>query len=73
MDRVVSDPAICGGRPTIKGTRIMVRNVLDVLALDGSVEAVLESYPDLTVEDVQAALAYAGELVDETILVTRAS
>ena len=73
MERIVSEPSICGGKPTIYGTRIMVRNILDVLALDGSIEAVLTSYPDITREDVQAALAYAGELVDETVLVTKAS
>jgi len=73
MERVVSDPTICGGRPTIRGTRIMVRNILDVLALDGSISAVLLSYPDLSEDDVQAALAYAGELVDDTVLVTKAS
>jgi uncharacterized protein (DUF433 family) len=73
MDRVVSNPAICGGKPTIRGTRIMVRNIIDVLALDGSIQAVLINYPDLTEDDVKAALAYAGELVDETRLITKAS
>lgn len=50
----------------------MVRNILDVLALDGSIDAVLASYPDIDAEDVKAALAYAGEVVDDTVLISKA-
>lgn len=61
---------ICHGKPCIKGTRIMVANVLSLLAGGYDVARVLKNYPELTEADVHAALEYAGEVVrDEEILV----
>jgi len=57
-------PDICNGRPVLRGTRIAVRTVLEFLAAGDSVEDVLEEYPGLTREDVQACLAYATGLMD---------
>ncbi len=62
--RILIDAAVCSGKPVIKGTRIMVRNVLGIVAGGGTVEEVLESYPELSAEDVSAALEYAADLVD---------
>ena len=62
--RIVVDPDVCSGKPVIKGTRIMVRNVLGIVAGGGTVQEVLESYPELTEQDVSAALEYAADLVD---------
>ncbi|PNY79841.1 DUF433 domain-containing protein [Deinococcus koreensis] len=62
--RIVTVPDVCSGRPTVRGTRITVRTVLDFLAAGDMVEDVLEGYPNLTREDVLACLAYAP--ADET-------
>jgi uncharacterized protein (DUF433 family) len=61
LDRISVDPEVCGGKPCIKGTRIWVSLVLDLLA-GGSTEAELRAeYPQLTHEDVLAAIAYGAE------------
>jgi len=57
---IVADPNICGGKPTIKGTRIMVRNILGMMAGGYTVEKILGAYPELTQEMVLAALEYAA-------------
>jgi uncharacterized protein (DUF433 family) len=54
---IVTDPSICGGKPTIKGTRIMVRNILDMMAGGYTVEKILAADPELTQEMVRAAQA----------------
>jgi hypothetical protein len=46
-DRVSVDPAICGGKPTIRGTRIMLKNILDMIAGGYTIERILEAYPEL--------------------------
>ncbi|MBI1896240.1 MAG: DUF433 domain-containing protein [Acidobacteria bacterium] len=65
MDRIEVNPAICSGKPVIRGTRIMVRNILGMVAGGYSIDRILESYPDLRREDVAAALEYAARVVDE--------
>ena len=68
LDRISIDPAICGGRPCIKGTRLWVSLIVDFLA-DGMTEAALLSeYPQLTHQDVMAAIAYGAEMARERIL-----
>jgi len=62
---IVSDPNICGGKPTIRGTRIMVRNILGMMAGGYTVEKILSAYPELTQEMVMAALEYAAQVIDE--------
>jgi uncharacterized protein (DUF433 family) len=62
------NPDICHGKPVIRGTRILVRNILGALAGGDSIQDILQNYPELTVEDIKAALAYAIELVDDTQL-----
>lgn len=60
--RISQNPAVMGGKPCIKGTRIPVEIVLDHLAAGGGdFAAVLSGYPDLTAEDITAAIAYAAE------------
>lgn len=68
LDRISIDPAICGGKPCIKGTRIWVALLLGSLADGMSVAALLEEYPQLCPEDVQAALAYGAEMARERVL-----
>lgn len=68
LERIRIDPEICGGKPCIKGTRIWVALILDFLA-DGMTEAqLLEEYPQLTRQDVLAALAYGAEMSRERIM-----
>ena len=69
FDRIVSNPAIFGGKPCIKGTRIMVSVILDNLADGVSAEEIVQSYPPLQLEDVQAAIAYAAELTRDEVIV----
>jgi uncharacterized protein (DUF433 family) len=70
-DRIVSDPDILLGKPTIKGTRISVELLLDRLADGWSMEDVLTSYPHITREDVLAALAFVAEIYKEESFVAR--
>jgi uncharacterized protein (DUF433 family) len=62
-ERITFDPDICNGRPVIRGTRITAQTVLEFLAAGDSVEDVLEEYPSLTREDIQACLDYASRLM----------
>lgn len=64
MNRSEVNPAICSGKPIIRGTRIMVRNILGMFAGGYTLARVLESYPELTTQDVAAALEYAARAVD---------
>jgi uncharacterized protein (DUF433 family) len=67
-DFITADPKVCHGNPCIKGTRIMVSVVLDNLAAAVTLDELLESYPSLTREAVQAAIAYAADLARERIV-----
>ncbi len=66
-ERVSVDPLVCHGKACVKGTRVMVSVVLDNLAEGISPEEILSSYPSLTLEDIQAAIAYAAELARERV------
>ena len=61
--RIVVDPAVCNGRPVVRGTRITAQTVLEFLAAGDSVDDVLEEYPSLTRADVQACLDYAARVI----------
>ena len=67
-DKITIDPNICHGKPCIKGTRIIVSVILDNLANGMKEEDILISYPSLTSEDIQAAIAYAAELSHERLI-----
>ena len=71
MDRIDVNPAICSGMPVIRGTRIMVRNILGMVAGGYSTAKIRESFPELSEEDVIAALEYAAKVVDEDQVVVR--
>lgn len=68
LERITINPAQCGGRPCIRGMRIRVIDILDLLAAGLSTEQVLEELPDLEPEDVQAALRYASRHLDHPVL-----
>lgn len=60
LDRITSDPAKCGGKPCIRGMRIRVSDVLDMLAENVPAETILADFPDLEAEDIQACLQFAA-------------
>lgn len=70
MERIVSDPNICSGKSCIKGTRIPVHIILDLLAAGENFEGIKKAYPNITDEDIRACLNYASVLADEEAGVT---
>ncbi len=64
-DHIVCDPAVLGGKPVLKGTRLAVEFVLELLAAGWDGGAIRENYPNLTEERVRAVLAYAAETFRE--------
>jgi len=62
LSRVQVDPKVCSGRPYIRGTRIQIAVILDALSEGLSPSEVLDHYPDLTTDDLRAAVAYAFKL-----------
>ena len=70
-DRIVIDPKVLVGKPVIKGTRIAVEFVIDLLARGWTPEQILGEYDHLTTEDIQACLAYASDILkSERVYVT---
>jgi uncharacterized protein (DUF433 family) len=68
LERITIDPRVCGGKPCIKGTRIWVSLILDMLA-DGTTEAeLLADYPHLSHDDALAAIAYGAEVARERVV-----
>ena len=67
-ERITIDPNQCGGRPCIRGMRIRVIDVLDLLASGLSHEQILEEMPDLEEEDIEASLRYASRRIDHPVL-----
>lgn len=63
--RITVDPKILAGKPIIKGTRISVELILDLLANGWTIETILENYPHLKREDITAVLRYATEILKE--------
>lgn len=68
LHRITVDPAQCGGRPRLRGLRIRVKDVLDLLAAGASREEILADYPLLEAEDITAALEYAARQSDHVVL-----
>ena len=69
--RISVDPKICSGKPCIRGTRIMVKNILGMIAGGYSIERILEAYPELTREDIVGALDYVSQVIDEEKVIQR--
>ena len=68
-DRITINPQQCGGRPCVRGMRIRVKDVLDMLAGGASPEEILADYPDLEADDIRACVAYAACYLDHPVLV----
>jgi uncharacterized protein (DUF433 family) len=68
LDRIVVNPEVMHGRPTVRGTRVRVTDVLSLLAAGAPEAEILEDYPYLTADDIRACLAYAAAQADHAIL-----
>ena len=68
LQRISIDPAICSGKPCIKGTRIWVSLILDILSAGTSEQDLLAQYPSLASQDIRAAIAYGAEAARERVL-----
>jgi uncharacterized protein (DUF433 family) len=68
LQRITIDPAQCGGRPCLRGLRIRVTDVLDLLASGASNQEILADYPLLEARDIAAALEYAARQADHPVL-----
>ncbi|HEY8671448.1 MAG TPA: DUF433 domain-containing protein [Terriglobales bacterium] len=68
LDRITVNPKQCGGRPSIRGMRIRVSDVLDLFASGLTAEQILEEMPDLESDDLKACLLYARRRIDHPVL-----
>lgn len=71
LERITFNPKQCGGRPCVRGLRIRVADVLDLLEAGLTPEQIVDELPDLETEDVRACLAFARQRLDHPVLVTR--
>jgi uncharacterized protein (DUF433 family) len=67
LDRITVSPDICNGKPVIRGMRITVRTVLELIAAGESVENILKAYPYLEADDIKASLEFAAMTSDASI------
>lgn len=72
-DRITIDPAVCNGRPTVRGKRITVQTILEFLSAGETQAEILRQYPSLEPEDIQACLASAARLMENHYLVQRSA
>ena len=68
LHRITVDPSLCGGRPTIRGMRIRVKDVLDLLAAGADRSEILADYPYLESDDITAVLEFAARQNDHPVL-----
>lgn len=68
QNHITVDPSVCHGKACIKGTRIMVSVILDNLAAGLSTDEIIQSYPSLDKESVQAAITYAADLTRKRVV-----
>ncbi len=71
LSRITSNPRQCGGRPCIRGMRIRVKDVLDMLAGGASEAEILNDYPYLEPADIRACLEYAAAQIDHAVVMAR--
>jgi uncharacterized protein (DUF433 family) len=68
LERIVVDPAICGGRPTIRGTRIRASDILEMLAAETPQAEILRDFDELSAKDIQAAILFAARSISHPVL-----
>jgi uncharacterized protein (DUF433 family) len=69
-DRIVSVPGLLGGKPCVKGTRLSVDFLLELLASGATQPDIIAAYPQLTPEDISDALRYAARFLENEIIIT---
>jgi uncharacterized protein (DUF433 family) len=70
-ERITIDPAVCNGKPTIRGRRITVQTVLEFLSAGESRAEILRQYPSLEPEDIDACLAFATRLMSHSYVIKK--
>ena len=70
LSRITIDDAKCGGRPCIRGMRIRVTDILELLSAGASIEEILQDYPGLEREDILASIEYAARQTDHAVLLS---
>ena len=68
IDRITFNPSQCGGRPCIRGMRIRVTDVLDLLTAGLTEDQILNEMPDLVTDDIRPSVAYASRMIDHPVL-----
>jgi uncharacterized protein (DUF433 family) len=68
LKRITIEPGKCGGRPCVRGMRMRVTDILQLLSAGASQEEILSDYPDLEPEDILAAIEYAAHQADHVVL-----
>ena len=68
LHRITFDPELCGGRPCIRGMRVRVTDILDLLAAGASRDEILKDYPYLEMEDITAVLQFAARRADHPVM-----
>lgn len=68
--RISSDPAVLGGKPCVKGTRLSVEFILELIASGASRDALVEAYPQLTADDIEQAVRYAAQFLKNEVIIT---
>jgi len=68
LNRITANPRQCGGRPCIRGLRVRVKDVLDMLAGGATEAEILQDYPYLETEDIRACLEYAAAQIDHAVV-----
>lgn len=69
LNRIEIDPRVCNGRPVIRGTRVPVTIILELLAVGESWESILAGYPELTRSDIEAVIQYAKAAIENSDLI----
>jgi uncharacterized protein (DUF433 family) len=67
--RISVNPSVCGGRPTVQGTRMRVSDILDMLAGGASTQEILDDFPYIVADDIGAVLHYAAAMADHPIVI----
>jgi uncharacterized protein (DUF433 family) len=69
MSKIIADPEILGGKPTVAGTRISVAHILGLLSSGMSESQIIESYPVLTAKDIHEVLQYASQPLANDVII----
>jgi uncharacterized protein (DUF433 family) len=66
---IVRDPEICGGQPTIRGTRVLILDILDWIKEGNSFEEIISNFPSITRQDIQEIIAYVKDMIAGEVII----